>query len=90
MQRVTFDKTLTTTHLQPPNPIRTVSIALKGVARLLALLLPGFLALFLIVRAFVNGHVSDITFALWLLVIQGLSLLVPNPVTETRGNVRPF
>ena len=31
-----------------------------------------------------NGHVSDITFALWLLVIQALSLLVPNPITETR------
>ncbi|MEC8295557.1 MAG: sulfatase-like hydrolase/transferase [Pseudomonadota bacterium] len=77
---------MTTTHLQPPNPIRTARIALKELARFLALLLPGFLALFLIVRAFVNGHVSDITFALWLLVIQGLSLLVPNPVTETRGD----
>lgn len=81
---------MTTSNFIPLTQIARIKSTLIETLRFLAILLPGFLALFLVVRAFVNGHVSDITFALWLLPIQAASLLVPNPILETSTERRRF
>ena len=58
------------------------------VLRYLGVLLPGFIALFLIVRAFVDGNVSDMTYALWLLVIFAATLLIKVQPFENRQAAR--
>lgn len=51
--------------------------ALLSAARYVAIAFPGIFALFLILRAFVDGNTADMRYAFGLMILLGLSLCVP-------------
>lgn len=58
--------------------------------RLFATALPGVLALFLVMRAFIDGNTSDLRYAFVVMALVGLSLCVSAPVAKqsvTKGRI---
>jgi phosphoglycerol transferase len=58
------------------------SKALLFIFRVLAISLPGVIALFLVMRAFIDGNTSDLRYAFAVMGMVGLSLCVPAPLPK--------
>lgn len=63
--------------------IALMRIGLASAMRLCVILTPGLIALFLILRVFINGHVSDISYGLGLLAILAASMLLTGTSQDT-------
>lgn len=84
-------KTRTTPTLPPaPRPLlefRILPKTLLSAVRYVAIGFPGVFALFLILRAFVDGNTADLRYAFGMMILLGLSICVPTPPVAQRDSL---